>query len=257
MADLELLDCGDGRRLERLAEVVVDRPAPAAVMPRRLPAADWRRAALRWSGTAWDRGGDHEPWPVRAGGLMLECRPAGGGQVGVFRGARRDLGLARRGRACRRGAPRAPARRAVPVRATPAGRRSPARAPGPGSPTSTPPGPRSPGRAGTRSSRGSATGPSGGSSTTRARSCAASAAGAARYDGVVLDPPSYGHGTGRGGSPRTSSRCSRTSPPSSAPARPSSCSPRTPRGSAARASPRSCASTWASPRPPARPVWSR
>lgn len=84
MADLELLDCGDGRRLERFGEVVVDRPAPAAVMPRRLPAADWRRASLRWSGTAWDRGGDHGPWPVRAGGLVLECRPASGGQVGVF-----------------------------------------------------------------------------------------------------------------------------------------------------------------------------
>ena len=61
MGDLELIDCGDGRRLERFGDVVVDRPAPTAVMPRRLPAADWRRAALRWAGGAWARGAAKTP----------------------------------------------------------------------------------------------------------------------------------------------------------------------------------------------------
>ena len=84
MGDLELIDCGDGRRLERFGDVVVDRPAPAAVMPRRLPAADWRRAALRWSGGAWARGAGKTPWTIDASGLRLECRPAAGGQVGLF-----------------------------------------------------------------------------------------------------------------------------------------------------------------------------
>ncbi|HVM64276.1 MAG TPA: class I SAM-dependent methyltransferase [Acidimicrobiales bacterium] len=84
MPDLELLDCGDGRRLERFGAVVVDRPAPGAVGPRGLPDADWARPALRWAKGAWVRGAAVDPWPVRAAGLVLECRPAAGGQVGVF-----------------------------------------------------------------------------------------------------------------------------------------------------------------------------
>jgi 23S rRNA (cytosine1962-C5)-methyltransferase len=84
MPDLELLDCGDGRRLERFGAVVVDRPAPTAQMPRRLAASDWERPALRWAKGAWVRGAAADPWPVRVGGLTLECRPAAGGQVGLF-----------------------------------------------------------------------------------------------------------------------------------------------------------------------------
>ncbi len=84
MADLELIDCGDGRRLERFGDVLVDRPAPAAVMPRRLVAAEWKRAALRWTSEGWARGATKTPWTVRSARLVLECRPASGGQVGVF-----------------------------------------------------------------------------------------------------------------------------------------------------------------------------
>lgn len=84
MPDLELIDCGDGRRLERFGEALVDRPAPTAAAPRRLPDAEWARADLRWARGGWARGADREPWPVLVGGLMLECRPAAGGQVGVF-----------------------------------------------------------------------------------------------------------------------------------------------------------------------------
>jgi 23S rRNA (cytosine1962-C5)-methyltransferase len=84
MPDLELLDCGDGRRLERFGEVVVDRPAPTAIMPRHLAPEDWARPTLRWARGAWVRGGAVDPWPVRVAGLTLECRPAAGGQVGVF-----------------------------------------------------------------------------------------------------------------------------------------------------------------------------
>ena len=84
MPDLELLDCGDGRRLERFGRVVVDRPAPAATMPRRLTDADWAKPDLRWAKGAWIRGAAADPWTVAVGGLTLECRPAAGGQTGVF-----------------------------------------------------------------------------------------------------------------------------------------------------------------------------
>jgi 23S rRNA (cytosine1962-C5)-methyltransferase len=89
MPDLELLDCGGGRRLERFGRVVVDRPAPAADWIPRTPPAEWSRADLRWERGAWirkgaGRGEPMEPWSVRAEGLTLECRPAAGGQLGVF-----------------------------------------------------------------------------------------------------------------------------------------------------------------------------
>ena len=53
-------------------------------MPRRLAPSDWERPALRWAKGAWIRGAAADPWPVRVGGLILECRPAAGGQVGIF-----------------------------------------------------------------------------------------------------------------------------------------------------------------------------
>ncbi len=84
MSDLELLDCGGGRRLERFGAAIVDRPAPAADWIPRMPPAEWKRATLRWVKGGWDRGGTLEPWPVRVAGLTLECRPAAGGQLGVF-----------------------------------------------------------------------------------------------------------------------------------------------------------------------------
>jgi 23S rRNA (cytosine1962-C5)-methyltransferase len=84
MADLELLDCGGGRRLERFGSVTVDRPAPTADMGRRLPDLAWNEAALRWALGRWARGRSQGPWTVHTAGLTLECRPATGGQVGVF-----------------------------------------------------------------------------------------------------------------------------------------------------------------------------
>ena len=48
--DHELLDAGDGRRLDRFATVVMDRPAPGADAPRRDPRA-WRLATVRFVGS--------------------------------------------------------------------------------------------------------------------------------------------------------------------------------------------------------------
>jgi 23S rRNA (cytosine1962-C5)-methyltransferase len=83
MTDLELIDCGDGRRLERFGRHVVDRSAPPATDAMRDPQA-WARADLRWAKGGWAKGATTPPWTVRVGPLVLECRPAAGGQVGVF-----------------------------------------------------------------------------------------------------------------------------------------------------------------------------
>jgi 23S rRNA (cytosine1962-C5)-methyltransferase len=80
----ELVDAGDGRRLDRFGARLVDRPAPAAMWPVRLAESDWAAADLRfdrgagWSGTA------PTPWTVTVDELTLELRPTDSGQVGLY-----------------------------------------------------------------------------------------------------------------------------------------------------------------------------
>lgn len=81
----ELLDAGDGRRLERFGDRVVDRPAPAASEPPRQPKA-WDAADLRFERAGgWQSSRlPPEPWTVETDGLTLELRPTEAGQVGWF-----------------------------------------------------------------------------------------------------------------------------------------------------------------------------
>ena len=80
-----LLDVGGGARLERFATRLIDRPLPTALGARQDPEA-WRNADLRyerdrgWSGDAEAR----RPWPVEIDGVTLELRPTEAGQVGLF-----------------------------------------------------------------------------------------------------------------------------------------------------------------------------
>ncbi len=86
-----LLDAGDGRRLERFGAVTLDRPAPAANgFPRRLPEA-WGSAAARYERDIGEVGGRwvpdgvlREPWTTAIGGLPMELRATPAGQVGIF-----------------------------------------------------------------------------------------------------------------------------------------------------------------------------
>jgi len=80
--DYELLDAGDGRRLERFGERIVDRPAPAADEPPFARAA-WRGADLRFAADGgWT--GPTTPWTVGVGGLTFELRPTDSGGVGFY-----------------------------------------------------------------------------------------------------------------------------------------------------------------------------
>jgi 23S rRNA (cytosine1962-C5)-methyltransferase len=84
----EFIDAGDERRLERFGELAVDRPAPTADSPQRDPAA-WAGADLRFDRhvgwTALSEGeGEPQPWIVDDGDLQFELRPTDTGQVGVF-----------------------------------------------------------------------------------------------------------------------------------------------------------------------------
>ncbi len=81
----ELVDTGGGARLERFADRLVDRPAPGALGDRGDP-APWAAADLRferdrgWTGPGADAG----PWAIEIAGLTLELRATDAGQVGLF-----------------------------------------------------------------------------------------------------------------------------------------------------------------------------
>jgi len=78
-----LIDAGDGRRLERFGARIVDRPAPGATDERRSPKA-WDASHLRFDRRTGWAGPDRSAWPVELEGLMLEARPTEAGQVGLF-----------------------------------------------------------------------------------------------------------------------------------------------------------------------------
>ncbi len=86
----ELVDSGDGRKLERVGGVLMNRPAPQAIWPANQN-ADWRQ-----SQTIFNRGqggtGHWEPqsqglpqtWQAVWNDLTFEIRPTGFGNVGLF-----------------------------------------------------------------------------------------------------------------------------------------------------------------------------
>jgi 23S rRNA (cytosine1962-C5)-methyltransferase len=79
----ELVDAGNGRRLERFGSRLVDRPAPGALGWPHAPYATWAAADFRFErDTGWSLPAD--PWTIEMDGLTLELRPTAAGQVGIF-----------------------------------------------------------------------------------------------------------------------------------------------------------------------------
>jgi 23S rRNA (cytosine1962-C5)-methyltransferase len=82
-----LLDCGDGRRLDAFGPFIIDRPAPGASEPRRTPDR-WAGAAIYHRGSGW-WAADGTPlaevgYPVGIAGVTMEARLAPSGQIGLF-----------------------------------------------------------------------------------------------------------------------------------------------------------------------------
>jgi 23S rRNA (cytosine1962-C5)-methyltransferase len=80
-----LLDAGDGGRLEQFGDRLTDRPAPQA-LDRRQAARVWARADLRFEpDVGWTGAAPHlEPWTIEIEDLRLELRPTASGQVGLY-----------------------------------------------------------------------------------------------------------------------------------------------------------------------------
>jgi 23S rRNA (cytosine1962-C5)-methyltransferase len=81
----ELIDAGDGRRLERFGSRVVDRPAPSvAIEPPGTGRDAWAAAELRFDRAEGWTGPNQEPWTIVVEDLTLELRLTGAGQLGIF-----------------------------------------------------------------------------------------------------------------------------------------------------------------------------
>jgi 23S rRNA (cytosine1962-C5)-methyltransferase len=88
--EYRLLDCGGGRKLERLGPYLLDRPVNYAVWPPKCPIQEWKAAQGHYVRS--DKGGGHwnfreslpESWEVSYGGLTLEIKPTPFGHLGLF-----------------------------------------------------------------------------------------------------------------------------------------------------------------------------
>jgi 23S rRNA (cytosine1962-C5)-methyltransferase len=86
--EYRLLDAGNGRKLEQFGSVILDRPCAQAVWRAGLAAGEWARAHAsftREEGNRWDvRRPIPEHWPVVLDGLVFDVQPTDFGHVGVF-----------------------------------------------------------------------------------------------------------------------------------------------------------------------------
>jgi 23S rRNA (cytosine1962-C5)-methyltransferase len=91
-ADYTLLDCGDGRKLERFGKIVVNRPEPQALWRPRLAKSEWSKANAVFSASGEDDEKGKwridkpvpESWPVRIGDVTMLCKLSGLWHLGLF-----------------------------------------------------------------------------------------------------------------------------------------------------------------------------
>ncbi|MHC1771093.1 MAG: class I SAM-dependent methyltransferase [Flexilinea sp.] len=89
--DYELLDSGDGRKLERFGKLRLIRPEAEAVWKKLLPDVEWEKAAAEFIPSVEENGGHWktfekvpESWNIRYKGLTLKLMLSNSKQLGVF-----------------------------------------------------------------------------------------------------------------------------------------------------------------------------
>jgi len=87
--DYELLDSGDGEKLERFGKVVLSRPDPQALWRKKLDEKEWKKADASFSrseaSAEWTyKNGKMEKWPIEYAGLKLWIKPTAFKHTGVF-----------------------------------------------------------------------------------------------------------------------------------------------------------------------------
>jgi 23S rRNA (cytosine1962-C5)-methyltransferase len=81
-----LLDSGDGRKLERFGDTVIDRPSSLSTWRRRQPATTWDDANAHYlPPDRWEHAGSpFATWKAAIAGVSLELELMSNGQVGLF-----------------------------------------------------------------------------------------------------------------------------------------------------------------------------
>ena len=92
--DYELIDSGDGEKLERFGEVVLARPDPQVLWRKLLPAAEWKKAGGSFArddkkdagnGSGWSlKAGLPDRWKIDFADLKFWIRPTAFKHVGLF-----------------------------------------------------------------------------------------------------------------------------------------------------------------------------
>lgn len=88
-ADYELLDSGEGEKLERFGKVVLSRPDPQAIWKKNLKVDVWQKADAHFtrdvSGAEWSFRNKLDPsWKISFGGLMMNIKPTAFKHTGLF-----------------------------------------------------------------------------------------------------------------------------------------------------------------------------
>lgn len=79
----ELIDSGDGRRLERFGDYVLDRPDPEVLWQKTLPEAEWEKAHATFK-NGWINNGVPERWELSHGEIKFWAKLAPFKHTGVF-----------------------------------------------------------------------------------------------------------------------------------------------------------------------------
>ncbi len=87
--DYELLDSGDGEKLERFGQVVLSRPDPQALWRKHLDEKDWKKADASFSrseaSAEWTyKKGKLEKWSIDYSGLKFWIKPTAFKHTGIF-----------------------------------------------------------------------------------------------------------------------------------------------------------------------------
>ena len=87
--DYELLDCGGGEKLERWGDQILVRPDPQAIWESDRKNRGWRTANARYSrsstgGGHWDKNKLPESWPISYRSLRFQVKPMNFKHTGLF-----------------------------------------------------------------------------------------------------------------------------------------------------------------------------
>lgn len=87
--DYELIDSGQGEKLERFGEVVLSRPDPQSLWYKKLSQDEWKKAIghfdRRGNDGVWTmKNGKIDRWPIEVAGLKFWVKPSSFKHVGIF-----------------------------------------------------------------------------------------------------------------------------------------------------------------------------